>query len=394
MLRTLILVVVWTVASLCDACHAEQATTEQALARAVDFLWSKQAADGSWRSEKYGMMRGGESLTPFVLHALLQTIEPMSSDEAGKVLQAAKFIQDHLDQAGALGRGDPDVLEYPVYSTTYAIKCFHRIQGFHRLLGPDGDRDIARMQAFLIAAQYQVANGFQEEDVAYGGWGFNTPVRPGVVGHMDLAHTRKALEALSMASPSAENPLSAVRSRALQFLAIMQKRPETASRQPLPEGAVRRETLSCDGGFYFSPIALSANKALYDQANGCWRSYATATCDGLLALLAAGVSEDDPRVRSAVAWIQEHGDVNYPQGVPTDHPEPWAEAVRFYHDSVRGEVYRRLGFPAAARDRLAQAIIAHQRPDGSFVNSEPLMKEDDPLIATPLAVVALANCQP
>lgn len=370
-------------------CRADTTTTEQALARAVDYLWGKQAEDGSWRSEQYGVMRSGESLTPFVLHALLQTNDPMSSEKANNVLRAAKVIETHLDEEGALGRSDPDVLEYPVYSTSYAIKCFQRIQRFHELLGPDGLRDIERMQAFLIAAQYQEANGFLEDDTAYGGWGFNAPVKPGVVGHMDLAHTRKALEALRIGS---SDGLS--QSRALRFLALMQKRPETASRQPLPEGVARLESLPFDGGFYFSPIALSANKALYDETSGCWRSYATATCDGILALLAAGVCEDDQRLVAAIAWLKAHSDVDYPQGVPTDHPEPWGDAIRFYHYSVRAEVYGRLGFPAADRDRLAAAVIARQRPDGSFVNSEPLMKEDDPLVCTSLAVVALSNCLP
>ncbi len=388
-MRTLLLAVALVFAMLGDTCRAETTTTERALARAVAYLWSKQVEDGSWRSEQYGVMRSGESLTPFVLAALLQTIDPMSGDEAGKVLRAATFITAHLDEEGALGRSDPDILEYPVYSTAYSMECFRRIQSFHALLGPDGNRDIARMRAFLIAAQYQESNGFTTTDVAYGGWGFNAPVKPGVVGHMDLAHTRKALAALRFYSTDGH-----IQSRALRFLALMQKMPETASRQPLPEGVVRREFLPFDGGFYFSPIALSANKALYDKTRGCWRSYATATCDGILALLAAGVSEDDERLLAAVAWLKEHSDVDYPQDVPKDHPEPWGDAIRFYHYSVRAEVYRRLGFPATDSDRLAEAVIARQRPDGSFVNSEPLMKEDDPLVCTSLAVVALRNCLP
>ena len=383
------LLVITLVAMLGISCRADTTKTEQALTRAVAYLWSKQAQDGSWRSEQYGVMRSGESLTPFVLHALLQTIDQMSSDEAGRVLRAARFITAHLDEKGALGRCDPDVLEYPVYSTAYAVESFRRIQSFHELLGPDGNRDIARMRAFLVAAQYQESNGFSTTDVAYGGWGFNAPVRPGVVGHLDLAHTRMALATLRICSIDER-----IQSRALRFLALMQKRPETALRQPLPEGVARLETLPFDGGFYFSPIALSANKALYDETRGCWRSYATATCDGILALRAAGVSENDKRMVAAVGWLKEHSDVDYPQGVPTDHPEPWGDAIRFYHYSVRAEVYRRFGFPATDRHRLAAAVVARQRPDGSFVNSEPLMKEDDPLVCTSLAVAALSHCLP
>ena len=55
------------------------------------------------------------------------------------------------------------------------------------------------------------------------------------------------------------------------------------------------ESTGFDGGFYFSPIVLRANKGRLDT-NGeipFWQSYATATCEGLLALTAAGVARED-----------------------------------------------------------------------------------------------------
>ena len=398
-MRTVFLTVVLLIGVYPTTCRADPKATEQALARAVDYLWSKQAEDGSWRSEKYGMLRGGESLTPFVLNAILQTAilqttDEMPSDAAGKVLLAAEFIEQHVDEQGAIGRSDPDVLEYPVYSTAYAVQCLRRIEQYQKLLGGRRFHSTGLMQAFLISAQYQEANGFSETDVPYGGWGFNSPVRSGVVGHMDLAHTRKALAALQSLPLSPE--AIAIRQRALWFLWLMQKHPDAVASQPHPVEITDPERRSpFDGGFYFSPVALSANKALYDEENFCWRSYATATCDGILALLAAGVDQDDPRLAAAVDWLKEHSDVDYPQGVPTDHPEPWGDAVRFYHYSVRAEVYRRLNFPGEDQARLAAAVIAHQRSDGSFVNTmSPLMKEDDPMLCTTLAVMALGQLVP
>jgi hypothetical protein len=132
---------------------------------------------------------------------------------------------------------------------------------------------------------------------------------------------------------------------------------------------------------------------LDDQPAPHFRSYATATCDGILALLAAGVPRGDERVSAAEAWLRRHSNLDYPQGVPTDHPEPWGEAIRYYHYAVRAEVYRRLDWPADERAALAALVRSRQRPDGSFVNdASPLMKEDDPVLCTGLAMVALANC--
>ncbi len=391
----ILLIVVFSLMILSALCRAEPLSTDVALAKAVEYLWDQQAEDGSWRSPQYGVLRSGEALTPFVLHSLLLSMDNVSSEESDKVLLAARFILEHIDKEGAVGRSDPDILEYPVYSTAYAIECFRRIQAFRELLGPEGHGAIQKMQAFLVAAQYQEANGFSETDAPYGGWGFNAPVRPGVTAHMDIAHTRKALAALQTFGD--KSVCEELRQRAEKFLWLVQKHPSALAVQPVPHGLDNPPTgpPPFDGGFYFSPVVLVANKAHYDHENYCWRSYATATCDGVLALLAAGVDQRDPRIVAAVDWLRGHTDVDYPQGVPTDHPEPWGDAVRFYHYSVRAEVYRKLDFPAQERARLAKTLIEHQRPDGSFVNTaSPLMKEDDPVLCTAMAVVALASCTP
>jgi hypothetical protein len=375
---------------------AADVAPRDSLQRAVDYLWSQQAEDGGWHSPQYGVLKSGQALTPFVLHALLQAENSMSSDEAGRYRRATQFILERRDARGVLGRSDPELPEYPVYSTAYGVLSFSRFQTFHELLGPDGHAAIAKMQSYLTSAQYDEGEGFSPTDPAYGGWGFREALRPGRSGHMDLSHTRHVLEALA-ATPWADGPSSAIRDKAVIFLRLVQKQPETASRQPeADEGVTSVSPLPFDGGFYFSPVVLEANKGRVEETpSPHWRSYATATCDGILALLAAGVPRDDERVTAAVAWLKRHSDVDYPQGVPTDHPEPWGEAIRFYHYSVRADVYRKLDFPAAERSQLAAAIIKHQRSDGSFVNTaSPLMKEDDPVLCTALAVVALANCAP
>jgi hypothetical protein len=85
--------------------------------------------------------------------------------------------------------------------------------------------------------------------------------------------------------------------------------------------------------------------------------------------------------------------LTYPQGVPTDHPEPWGEAIRFYHFAVRAEAYDALKWPGDWRTRLSALVARHQAADGSFRNAaSPLMKEDDSLLCTALALVALTRC--
>jgi hypothetical protein len=385
----------------CVSTHAaDTGSSDQALAKARDYLWSQQREDGSWRSEQYAVMRSGQSLTPFVLHTLLNVPRKGAPKHADDIVRGLDFIRKNVDEDAAIGRTDPDVLEYPVYSTAYSLLCLSQVHddqllkfqapilrhAKYGLLRP-------RMANFLSSAQFGEGNGFTSTNPAYGGWGFDIAKSPGDPGHMDLAHTRRALQAIVPFFQSMVPRRRPDLERAQRFLAVVQKRPETLDIQPIPEGAHRPKEIPFDGGFYFSPVVLQANKGRFDDDGNYWRSYATATCDGILALLAAGVPEDDERITAAVAWLKEHTNLDYSQGIPTDYPEPWGDALQFYHYAVRAEVYAALDFPADERRAFAENVAALQRPDGSFVNTASLlMKEDEPLLATALAVVALSHC--
>ncbi|QDU91414.1 hypothetical protein Pla175_48370 [Pirellulimonas nuda] len=349
---------------------------EAPLRRAAGFLWSQQQADGSWRSQNYGVMRSGQAFTPFVLHTLLGVPEEVCPRPAGGVDKALAFIRGRVAADGSLGHADPDVVEYPVYSTAYGLLCL--LKGGRTPLA-DGDAElVARMAGFLAEAQFRPENGFGPDHPALGGWGFDAPLAPGEPGHMDLAHTRRALEALAAAGPPAAGPL------AERFLARVQHLPDQAGLNPP----------GFDGGFFFSSVVAAANKGRHAEAphQAGYRSYATATCDGVLALLAAGAPPEDDRVEAARQWLLGHPRLDYPQGVPTDHPEPWGEAISLYHRAVRAEAYVALGWPRGWQAEMAAQIAAQQRPDGSVVNlTSPLMKEDDPLLGTSLASIALTH---
>ncbi|HYG67760.1 MAG TPA: hypothetical protein VD838_08880, partial [Anaeromyxobacteraceae bacterium] len=64
--------------------------------------------------------------------------------------------------------------------------------------------------------------------------------------------------------------------------------------------------------------------------------------------------------------------------------------MQFYGLASRAEAYSRMG-ETGWQGEVAALLAARQQPDGSFVNPEGAPnKEDDPLLATALAVEALA----
>src|SRR5688572_33508348 len=90
------------------------------LARAAQYLWAQQAADGGFHSTTYGLLRSGQSLTPFVLGALLRVPDAIVSAPAGAVDRAIAFMRRHTSVDGAVGvtGGDAD---YPNYATALAV---------------------------------------------------------------------------------------------------------------------------------------------------------------------------------------------------------------------------------------------------------------------------------
>jgi len=364
---------------------AQSLLAKQVLNKATAFLQAKQSADGAWRSETYGLLKSGQSLTPFVLFALTDSLAGNRQPNEESIQKAIGFLRAKSDPNGVHGRADSDFLDYPNYSTAYALRCFLRF-------GNEDDRArIGKMTSYLEAQQFSEKAGFEPDSPAYGGWGFGINGRPTLSSFVDLSHTRRVLASLAQATPVSPK----VRIRAERFLALLQKSPKE-KRSPLVPGFTneRTEQAPHDGGFFSSPNVAYANKGRTDvdpkTGQAFYRSYATATCDGILSLLALGIDKSDPRITSAARWLRTNEDWNLPGGIPLNDPAPWAESMRFYHLMVRAEAYSALDMPGDWRKTLARFLADKQLPDGSFLNPEGrLMKEDDPTLCTAYAVIAL-----
>lgn len=341
------------------------------LADACRYLWENQGVDGGWHSEIHGLFKTGQALTPFILFTLMEVPENMYRRSEEKVQRGLSFLRKHINQHGIIGLADPDVIEYPVYSTAYALRVLARY-------GTEQDSLlIGRMRKYLIGEQFAEPRGINPVHPAYGSWGFGeTNLAKGTVGHVDLSHTRRALEALREAGYHDASMIK----KATRFLRLLQKHPSHPSS---PRKAY-------DGGFYFSPVVLDQNKA--GRKDDVFRSYATPTCGGLLALLAANHSLDDEPVQTAVRWLEANPILGYPQGIPEEDPDQWRKVLFFYHLSVRAEAYHAIRKEGSWKKGLVRLISERQKKDGSFSNpfGSP-NKEDDPLLATALVVGALTN---
>src|SRR5438477_5506638 len=105
---------------LTAACKIE---TSDPLLRACRYLWSQQAEDGGWHSRTYGLLKSGQSLTPFVLNGLLRGACPAPP---GGVDRALAFLKRNTNREGAIGKMDPLLYDYPNYATALAVQAIRR----------------------------------------------------------------------------------------------------------------------------------------------------------------------------------------------------------------------------------------------------------------------------
>src|SRR5215470_12542242 len=95
---------------------------EHALRNACEYLWSQQSSDGGWHSRTYGLLKSGQSLTGFILDALLQVPEQTCKPPAGAKDRAVEFLKHNTNSEGAVGKMDPLLYDYPNYATALAAQ--------------------------------------------------------------------------------------------------------------------------------------------------------------------------------------------------------------------------------------------------------------------------------
>lgn len=352
---------------------------DAALERSARWLLGRQGEDGGWHSKAYSPFSDGRALTPVVLSTLLFAGRVPGLDAA--YAQGSDFVATLAGPNGELVEG-PYGLDYPIYSLSGAILV---------LSVPVNQRHEAARDTLvrhLRARQLVEPLGWTEVDPPFGGWGYYRDLpkkpppdaRPDQLLTSNMAATLFAVGALALAEVPLDDP-------AFRKAEIFVKRC-----QNFGDGK--------DGGFFFTPKDATANKAGPDPLEGGFRSYGTATADGIRALLRVGVSRNDPRVQAAARWLGERFDA---ERVPGDYPpdrEVQRDSAYFYWTWTSAHALMLLG-PMTDRlprtvdwpKTLAKALLSRQSADGSFRNSAVDMREDDPLVATPLAAAALSICR-
>jgi prenyltransferase beta subunit len=149
-----------------------------------------------------------------------------------------------------------------------------------------------------------------------------------------------------------------------------------------------------DGGFHFIYDDPTRNKAgQVADAPGTFHSYGSTTADGLAALELCNDQADTARRAAAEKWLITHFRADHHPGTYIETHEMNRDAVFYYYAASAARVLRHLKGDNRDRVReLAAQLARRQANDGSWTNPVELVRENEPLVATSNAVLALARC--
>lgn len=349
----------WLLALLALGCtrpDPKVAEIDQAVRKACAYLHEVQRSNGAWVSPRYPVYRDGYSLAPMITLSLLK-----ANQDVG---QSVSFML-------SLTPKRRDAMVFPVYPLADSVRVYTLENSSKSLTAR------RELVDFLHAHQLVESLDWLPEDLDYGGWG--EAVRP----YQRPAPPRKP-------DPSRGGNIST-------SVFVMAALVEVDKADPaLKKGLIFVERCQNfgegkDGGFFFSPAYPNRNKATE------FRSYGSATGDGLRALLYGGKTLEDPRVQAARKWLLSHFSAEHNSG---DFPEArlkQRDSLYYYYLSSMSQALL-LSAPTAEDNRtwarqVVEALVKHQKPDGSWSNPVTYMTEDDPLVATPMGIQALLACR-
>lgn len=358
---------------------------ERVIERAIGYLRAQQdAATGGWSVSERGPAL--PAITGLVVHGML--LDPRIDDTDPAVRRGMEYM---------LSFRQPDGGIYDQVLSNYNTAiCLSALAQSAR---PDAASAIGPAQEFIRATQWSEESIDHSETGRvdpshpfYGGIGYGGHERP------DLSNLAIALEGMRDSGVASDDKAF---QRALTFLARVQMS-DKINDMPYADGSEQ-------GGFIYatspsgSELGAGESKAGLTPGEGSadvprhLRAYGSMTYAGFKSYIYADLDRDDPRVTTAYDWIRRNYTLQENPGVGTDgmyyYFVTFARALDAwglpYVETINPD-----GSEGEARDwanDLIDRLAELQNPDGSFRVIDDRWMEDNPVLITAYALLALQH---
>jgi len=341
----------------------------QAIARGNAWLIKQQDEKGHWDDP------GLPAFTALSLTALARDPNlEVTKDELPDHLKKGYdwLLGQQKEDGGIYNRG------LSVYNTATSLTA---------LLAPGRDEfdpAILKARKHLIANQWDIGEKGKTDNQNDGGIGYGSKD-----DHTDMSNTYLALEAIALSEKiakddNAEDQPSLDWDAALTFLSRSQNLKATNDQEWASDDPKNK------GGFIYTPGNSKAGTDELADGKVALRSYGSISYAGLLSLVYAQLTPDDPRVVAVKEWLGKNYTVE-------ENPQMGAEGLYYYYQvmakamNAAGIDKLKLadGTEADWRKDLGGKLLSSQREDGSWFNDNGRWMESNPILVTAYTVMAL-----
>jgi squalene-hopene/tetraprenyl-beta-curcumene cyclase len=334
--------------------------------RGLEWLARSQKPDGSWSMPDF------PALTALPLWAFAVSDHP---DRARVISNAVHFILGYAQPDGGLYKRTPGKGGgLANYNTALSMTALHMTRD--PALAPV----VLKARRFMAAAQH-----LEGDDIYRGGFGYD---KASGRQYTDLSDSVIAMEAMRLTQsaedlrPKGEARVDADWKAATQFLGRVQNTDAAGTNDA--------------GGFAYRPDESKAGSRTNEAGVVVLRSYGSMTYAGLLSLIYADVSRNDPRVQSAFKWAVNHWSL-------TENPGMGPEGLYYFYN-IMAKSLSTFGQeaipvkggdkPVSWRSEMIRRLISLQRmeTDGSggyWVNENNRWLENDKVLVTAYTLIAL-----
>jgi squalene-hopene/tetraprenyl-beta-curcumene cyclase len=341
----------------------------QSIARGNAWLAEQQKEKGFWDDG------GLPAFTALALTALAR--DPNVDLSSGKLPDHMKkgfdwLLEQQKEDGGIYNRG------LAVYNTATSLTAMSAT-GLKEF-----EPAIVKARRHLIANQWDIGVKGETDNKNDGGIGYGSKD-----DHTDMSNTYLALEALSLSDTVIEDGNYADEPKldwnaALTFLSRSQNLTATNDQEWASDDPKNK------GGFVYTPGDSKAGTDTTADGKVALRSYGSISYAGLLSLVYAKLTPDDPRVVAVKEWLGKNYTVE-------ENPNMGPEGLYYYYQAMAkalnaagiDKLKLADGSEADWRKDLAGKLLSSQRENGSWMNDNGRWMESNPILVTAYTVMAL-----
>ena len=348
---------------------------DRSVKMAFEFLKKRQNTDGSWSNHEF------PALTGLVIYAFLTSPEHRNTIEKPIFLKRGlDFIVKNAKPNGAIyNKGLPN------YNTAICIMTLMAANETHY------HPYIIKGRRYLISLQDDKGKVGVADQPCDGGVGYGTK------DHPDLSNTYIALESIRMTEvlESDQHLQRYIELEKMQKTTLDWKAAITFIQrcQNLPQ--FNDQIWASDdpknkGGFIYFPGDSKAGKETLKDGKLALRSYGSMTYAGLLSFIYADLEKNDPRVKTAYEWLCRNYTLDENPGMGKQglyyYYHTMAKALTAYgNDILVTDENKAINW----RKELTIKLVELQQGDGSWVNESGRWWENDPILVTSYALIAM-----